>query len=208
MFTGLIQKNARVVSTKSEDGMRLVSIEKPSSWALALGGSVSIDGICATVVRRSTKHFDVEFMPETLRKTTAGGFERGTVVNLELPMRFGDKVDGHFVQGHIDGTGRVESMEKEGASRLLTIRVPAGIASSIALRGSAAINGVSLTVARRHGPHVSFALIPHTIRNTNLGLLKKGHSVNIETDRGKPVASKKRGGTVKRHATKKERKKR
>src|SRR3990167_4496246 len=76
MFTGLIQKNARVVSARAEDGMRRVSIEKPSSWTLALGGSVSIDGICATVVQHSAKRFDVEFMPETLRKTTAGGFKR------------------------------------------------------------------------------------------------------------------------------------
>ena len=208
MFTGLIQKNARVISAKSEDGMRRVSIEKPSSWTLALGGSVSIDGICATVVQRSAKRFDVEFMPETLRKTTAGGFERGSFVNLELPMRYGATVDGHFVQGHIDGTGRVESIEKDGASRLVTIRVPAKLASTIALHGSAAINGVSLTVARRHGPHVTFALIPHTIRHTNLGLLKKGSDVNIEADKGKPVATEERGGRVKRHAAKKTKRKR
>jgi len=208
MFTGLIQKTARVASVTAEDGMRRVSIEKPRAWTLALGGSVAIDGICATIVQRSTKRFDVEFIPETLRKTTAGGFEKGGIVNLELPMRYGATVDGHFVQGHIDGTGRVESIEKQGASRLVTIRVPAKLASSIALHGSAAINGVSLTVARRHGPHVVFALIPHTIKHTNLDLLKKGSDVNIEADKGKPVATEKRGGRVKRHAAKKTKRKR
>src|SRR3989344_4446068 len=149
MFTGIVQKTARIKSARMQSGVQVVQIEKPRTCQLVRGGSVAIDGICATVVELSSRDFAVEFMPETLRKTTARSFEKGSRVNLELPMRFGDRVEGHFVQGHIDATGLVESIEKEGASTLVTIRVPGKLASLITLHGSAAINGTSLTVARR-----------------------------------------------------------
>lgn len=182
MFTGIIQATGKVERSSEKSGIRRVAIRRPAGWRLSLGQSISVDGICSTVVARAVKHFEVEYMPETLRKTTAGSFDRGTLLNLERSLGLKDFVDGHLVQGHVDGKGVVTKIEDEGASRLISVKVPADLKRFIAARGSIAVNGVSLTVARVRGTTFTVALIPHTLKATNLGLLTKGSEVNIETD--------------------------
>lgn len=161
---------------------RTVSITKPASWTLKKGQSVNVDGICSTVVRFTATSFTVDYMPETQRITTAGSFVKGRLVNLERSLKYGDRMDGHVVQGHVEVRGRVVALTNEGKSRLLSVRFSAGIARFAYARGSIALNGVSLTVARKHGPTVTVALVPHTLAHTTFKHLSVGDEVNVETD--------------------------
>lgn len=182
MFAGIIEKRSKVLSAEMHGALMRVRVEKPRSWKLVLGQSIDIDGICSTVVKFSQNSFEVEFMPETLSKTTASNFQKGRAVNLERSLKYGQRIDGHPVQGHVDLTAPLREVQEKGKSKELTFKLPARAARSVALHGSIAINGVSLTVARKHGPNVTVALIPHTLTHTNLGTLQLGDSVNIETD--------------------------
>lgn len=162
--------------------MKRVRIEKPRGWALALGQSVDVDGICSTVMECSATSFEVEYMPTTLEKTTASRFRKGNVVNLERSLTYGQRIDGHPVQGHVDTSAPVQQIQIVGRSRMITVRLRATLARQTVLHGSIAINGVSLTIAKKHGPNITVALIPHTLRTTNLGHLKEGDPVNVELD--------------------------
>lgn len=182
MFTGIIEATGKVKAAKSVRGNRVLEIGKPRAWKLANGQSVSVDGICSTVVSSTPDTFRVEYMPETLKKTTAGGFLRGTRVNLERSLTLEKFVDGHLVLGHVDGKARVVGAVDNSNGYLLTISLPAEISDYIALHGSFALNGVSLTVARKGARTATVALIPHTLSHTNLGSLKKGDYANLEID--------------------------
>lgn len=183
MFTGIIEKRTRILSVEKKGGMVRVRVSKPSAWKLKDGQSVSIDGICSTVVSHRAASFDVEFMPETIQKTTAGDFSRGRAVNLERSLVYGRRIDGHLVQGHVDAALPVREVRALGKSREITFKPKAAVARAIALHGSVAINGVSLTVAKKHGPNFTVALIPHTLAHTNLGTLQAGDLANVELDR-------------------------
>lgn len=182
MFTGIIERTAIVRGTETRGRMKVVTLAKPASWKLKKGQSVSVSGICSTVVASTSTSFTVEYMPETLRTTIAGTYIKGRVVNLERSLKYGERMDGHFVQGHIEGTARVAEKKKEGRSTLLTLRFPAILARYALARGSVTLDGVALTVAKRHGPRVSVALVPHTQSHTTLGKIKIGEQVNVETD--------------------------
>lgn len=182
MFTGLIEAKGKIRAAREKDGARLITVSHPRDWKLGVGGSIAVDGVCLTVTKRAPGSFSAELMPETLRKTTGASWKAGRIVNLERPLSFGSRLDGHLVQGHVEARARVMRIAKEGASRLLTLRLPAALAKNVALHGSLAINGVALTVARARGSLVTLALIPHTLSRTNLGLLAAGDEVNIETD--------------------------
>jgi riboflavin synthase len=182
MFAGIIEARGRVKATETKNKMRRVRIEAPRSWKLQLGASVNVDGICSTVVKKGNGFFDVAYMPETLSKTTAGSFTRGVLVNLERSLKYGQRIDGHPVQGHVDCAAQIRDIKKRGASRELTIKPSASLARNAVLHGSIAINGVSLTIAKKHGPNITVALIPHTLKHTNLGMLKVGDAVNVEFD--------------------------
>ena len=182
MFTGIIETTSVVRNTAQKKRIREVTFAKPTSWKLKEGQSVNVNGICSTVVESSTKEFVVEYMPETLRKTTARSYVKGMKVNLERSLKRGDRMDGHVVQGHVDGTATVETRKKEGRSLLLTVRVKGAAAKYIVPGGSIALDGVSLTIAKRHGPHVTVALVPHTLTKTTLGNLKVGDTMNVESD--------------------------
>lgn len=182
MFTGIIQAQARVKAVSKAKKIGLVRIEVPRRWKVSLGASVNVDGICSTVVKKGKGFFDIEYMPETLSKTTAGRHTRGTLVNLERSLKYGDRVDGHFVQGHVDCTTTIRELVRNGSSVELTIKPAAKLARGATLHGSIAINGVSLTIARKHGPNITVALIPYSLKHTNLGALKKGDVVNVEFD--------------------------
>jgi riboflavin synthase len=182
MFTGIITATAKVKDAKRTGDNVRVAIEKPKDWKLTLGESVSIDGICSTVVAKDAKAFAVEYMPETLKKTTAGGFAKGTTRNLERSLTLNTLIDGHLVQGHVDARAKVVKIEEGKTGHLISFIIPQPLLPYIAEHGSVAINGVSLTVARRKGKTATVALIPHTLAHTNLGELKKGDDVNMEAD--------------------------
>jgi riboflavin synthase len=182
MFTGIIQAQSPVVAVSVSGKVRRVSVQKPARWKLVRGESISIDGICSTVENTASRSFFVSYMPETLKKTTAGSFAQGYIVNLERALKLGDRLGGHLVHGHVDARGTVVSVDKEGRSRLLTVRIPGVFTPFVERHGSIALNGVSLTVARKRGNTITVALIPYTLSHTNLGALAKGDEVNIETD--------------------------
>lgn len=182
MFAGIVEKKARVMTAKKDGPILRVRIATPRGWKLSLGQSVDIDGVCSTVVRTARATFDVEYMPETIKKTTVGGFMEGRAVNLERSLKYGARIDGHPVQGHVDACVPVRDVKVRGKSKEITVKPHAAIARAAVLHGSIAINGVSLTIARRHGPNITVALIPHTLRTTNLGEVKAGDVVNVEID--------------------------
>lgn len=181
MFTGIIEAKARILDAKKKRGL-CVSIEKPKGWKLTEGQSISIDGICTTVEVITRSAFSATYMPETLRVSTAGSFKEGSVVNLERSLKVGDRLDGHFVQGHVDAIGVIKSVRSLGSSREITIVIPRTLMRLVAHKGSITVNGVSLTVAARTRDLFTIALIPHTLTHTTLGELVKGDEVNIETD--------------------------
>lgn len=181
MFTGIIQKKATIASIEERDSNRLVQIRAPR-WKLPLGASIAVDGICSTVVRAGRGIISVEYMPETLQRSTAKSFTRGCVVNLERSLVYGAPIDGHFVQGHVDGEGVITKVFSRARAHEITIRIPRALTQFVASKGSISVNGVALTVARVHGPLAMVALVPYTISHTNLGGLVKGNRVNIEVD--------------------------
>lgn len=182
MFSGITQAVAPVAAASVRQRCRIVRIQTPRGWKLSLGQSVMTDGICTTVARKGKGYFEVEYMPETLSKTTANSFDTGTLLNLERSLKLSDFVDGHFVAGHVDATARVVSAKVTGASRVITIELPKGLRRFVAARGSIAISGVSLTVAHKSGRTITVALVPYTLAHTNLHQLKKGDAVNLEAD--------------------------
>jgi riboflavin synthase len=192
MFTGIIQATARVKAVEEARKILRVRIEAPRAWKFPLGASIDVDGICSTVVKKGSDFFDVEYMPETLSKTTAASFKAGRLVNLERSLKFGDRIDGHPVQGHVDCAAPVTMITNKGASREMTVKPNAKLARQATLHGSIAINGVSLTIARKHGPNVTVALIPYTLKHTSLGTLKKGDLVNVEFDHSRAYLDKAR----------------
>lgn len=203
MFTGIIQKTAPIQNISSKEGVRVVRIPLPRGWKLKEGESVSVNGICSTVSKIAKSYFEVEYMPETISKTTAGLFGKGEVVNLEQSLIYGEKVHGHFVQGHIDTTAKVISVEKAKGKHLITISCPKSIKALVALHGSVSINGVSLTVARRTNTAFTVALVPHTLKTTTLGKLSKNDLVNVETDLFmRSLSAKTKYGKVAPHAKK------
>lgn len=182
MFTGIIQDQTAVLSVKPCDGSLGVRFEKPHGWKLTRGQSIAIDGVCSTVMALDEDSFEVEYMPETRKKTTVDGFVRGRRVNLERSLSLRDFIDGHLVQGHIDARGRVSRLVNEGTNRTITVTVPDKLMRFIAPRGSVAVNGVSLTVASTTAKSFTVALIPYTLQHTNLGTLEAKDAVNIEVD--------------------------
>src|SRR5579871_5122947 len=157
MFSGIVQTTGRVKSVEEKKKIQRVRIEAPRSWKLALGASINVDGICSTVVKKGIGYFDVEYMPETLSKTTAISFAKGRSVNLERSLKFGDRIDGHPVQGHVDCAAPVRQIARKGGSRELTVKPTGKLVRAAVLHGSIAINGVSLTIAKKHGPNVTVA---------------------------------------------------
>lgn len=183
MFTGIIQRKVKVLSLKRDKENLLSSIARPKGWKLALGQSIAIDGVCSTVVRFNAKSFDVCWMPETVQKTTVGGLEKGSMVNLEHSLTLKDFVDGHIVQGHVDARGVIKEIEREGVAGVrFFVQVPLDLVRFIAQKGSIAMNGVSLTVVDVKKDIFEVALIPYTLEHTNLGELSSGDEVNIEVD--------------------------
>lgn len=181
MFTGIIKKVAKVSAVKKSDSL-FVSIEKPRGWKISPSESIAIDGVCSTVKKIDVKTFEVEYMPETLKKTTVGNLKKGALVNLERSLLATDFLDGHIVQGHVDTQGSVKEIKKVKQSKVIKIQLPKKFMKYVAEKGSISVNGVSLTVVATGMNWFSVSLVSYTLDNTNLGNLKVGDAVNIETD--------------------------
>ncbi len=182
MFTGIVQKTSVVKDAKRIGSSLQAEVAIPAGWKLSNGQSIAIDGVCVTVTGAKRGTFSFECMPVTLKKTTARVWEKGRVVNLERALRQKDLLDGHLIQGHVEGRGRIAKVTEDGRSKHVTIALPASLIRSVSLHGSIAINGVSLTVSHTRGSAVTLSLIPYTLAHTNLGSLAKGDEVNVETD--------------------------
>lgn len=182
MFTGIVRATAEIKKVEKRGANRAVSIAMPRGWKLPSGASVSVDGICSTVVRSRRGMFEVDYMPETLKLTTAADFKPGRIVNLELSLHLGDALDGHFVLGHVDEVADVARIIASGGAHEVTFRIPKELQKFVAHKGSITVNGVALTVARMKKGECTVALIPYTLKHTNLGTLRKGDRVNIEVD--------------------------
>jgi len=182
MFTGIIKSLGKVKDVSAKGESIELWIEKPAGWKIKAGDSISVDGICSTVKRLRGNAFEVEYMPETIKKTTAGLFRKGTQVNLEPSLRANDRLDGHLVQGHVDMAGNIKEIRKIGNSVILKIGFPKQYRKFIAEKGSIAANGVSLTIVAVGRDWFTVSLVSYTLRHTNLQNLKKGDKVNIEVD--------------------------
>lgn len=182
MFTGLIE-NLGSVRTREQtaDGAVLV-IESPFADGLGQGDSVAVNGVCLTARDPGEGAFRADVMNESLERSSLGQLQPGDAVNLELPLAVGDRLDGHIVQGHVDGTGEVASFEAAGFARVLRVALPGDIARYVVEKGSIAIDGVSLTVSGVGDDWLEVSLIPETLERTTLGSLAPGRRVNLEVD--------------------------
>lgn len=183
MFSGIVQSVGRIASLERASAGRRIRIRgRLPGGSPRRGESVSVDGVCLTVEARARGGFEATAVPETLRLTSLGRLRPGARVNLERALRYGEPVGGHLVQGHVDGVGRVRAWKEGRGERRLAIAAPPAVRRDIVMKGSVAVNGVSLTVAglRRDGFEV--ALVPHTLAATNLGGLRAGDPVNLEVD--------------------------
>jgi len=188
MFTGIVQATGRIVAVEELGLGRRLRVEAPGLDLadVKIGDSIAVDGACMTVTAKDATSFSFDVSAESLSRTS--GLDRHGQVNLERSMRVGDRIDGHLVSGHVDGTGTVAVFEQRGESWLLVVEAPAEIARYLAFKGSVAVNGVSLTVNRVEdlgqggGARFWINLIPHTISVTTLGRLHPGARVNLEVD--------------------------
>ncbi len=182
MFSGIIQSTIKAGKIEKKDKSMILSFPIPKEWELKVGESINIDGVCSTITEIKNKSFSVFYMPETVKKTSLAALPKDHIFNLERSLTLSDLVGGHLVSGHVDTTGIVQSMIKEGGSVVLHFILPEAFARYLIYKGSVAINGVSLTVISANNKGFSISLIPHTLSHTNLGKLKRGDSVNIEVD--------------------------
>jgi riboflavin synthase len=185
MFTGIIEEVGTVTTIRTEGEKRRLAIACSKLLPeIKIGDSVSVSGICLTVVEIGETSFAADLAQETLVRTSLARLRPGALVNLELPMRANGRFDGHIVQGHIDGTGTVISLAPtpEGNDYVLTINVPSELTRYIVAKGSLSIEGISLTVAAIERTEVRIAIIPHTAEVTNLKSLAPGSPVNLEVD--------------------------
>ncbi len=183
MFTGLVKERGRVAAIEGgADGVRLRVVAPETSAAAAVGDSVAVGGVCLTVVSVADGELAFDAVPETMRRTALGRLRDGATVNLEPALRAGEPLGGHAVQGHVDGVGRVRTVEPEGEGRRVWLDVPQELLRYLVEKGSIAVDGVSLTVAALDDDGFAVALIPHTLAVTTLGELEAGDDVNLEVD--------------------------
>lgn len=185
MFTGIIEAMGTVDSVDDVDGARRIRISTPVDYlsGVSPGDSIAVDGACLTPVRIEGALFEVEAVLSTLERTAASRYSAGSRVNLERAMVLGGRLDGHLVQGHVDGLGSLIDVDVQGETRFVTVSVPVDVWNQTILHGSIALNGISLTVNGLTPPdRVQVAIIPHTWTYTNLAQLRSGDPLNVEGD--------------------------
>lgn len=183
MFTGLIEELGKVQSlTGAGESYRLTVGAKKVLQDLAIGDSVAVNGACLTVVAKTDNAFTVDVMPETARHTVIGALHVGEGVNLERTLRFGDRLEGHLVAGHVEGVGRILHRQEDGNAVVFRIGCDKSLTHYIIEKGSVAVDGISLTVTATEENSFSVSVIPHTAAVTTLGFKRVGDKVNVETD--------------------------
>jgi riboflavin synthase len=190
LFTGLIQETGEITSVEKLPvpgggaGTRITVSALRLSPELAVGDSIAVSGVCLTAVNIRNRQFSADLAQETLQRTSLGQLHKGSLVNLELPARAQDRLGGHIVQGHVDGTGSLLGLEKiqGGEDWRLKLKIPDGLAKYVVPQGSITVEGISLTIASIDRDQVEIAIIPHTYQATNLHSLRRGDLVNIEVD--------------------------
>ncbi|HET7760511.1 MAG TPA: riboflavin synthase [Gaiellaceae bacterium] len=183
MFTGIVRERGRVVvAERNGNGLRL-RVEAPETAAAAEpGDSVAVAGCCLTVTSATDGALAFDAVPETVARTNLGRLTTGADVNLEPALRAGEPFGGHFVQGHVDGTARVERLEPEGEGARVTLELPPGLLRYCVEKGSIAVDGVSLTIAALRDDGIEIALVPFTLEHTTLGTSAPGNELNVEVD--------------------------
>ena len=179
MFTGIVEE-VGVVAKISDNGMTVRATKVTED--LKLGDSIAVNGTCLTAVSFDRTEFSVDLSPETMRRTSLGQLSVGGPVNLERALLASDRMGGHIVQGHVDGTGRIMSTKRDGDSTIFRIRVPKRLNRYIVEKGFVAVDGISLTVVKIGASSFTLAVIPYTLANTNLAALSVGDRVNLEAD--------------------------
>jgi riboflavin synthase len=185
MFTGIIEEVGRVTGISKQGGSRRLSVSASDvTRELKKGDSVAVSGVCLTAVEITHNSFSADLAEETWNRTSFSRVKKNALVNLELPMRADGRFGGHIVQGHVDGTGKFLGLDRipDAEDYWLRIEIPPELARYVIFKGSLCIEGMSLTVAEIEGTRVTAAIIPHTVKMTNLQSLKKGDPVNLEAD--------------------------
>jgi riboflavin synthase len=185
MFTGIIEEVGRVIGIAQENGNRRITVAATQlNKELKQGDSISVSGVCLTALEITGESFAADLADETWKRTSFSRIKKGAQVNLELPMRADGRFGGHIVQGHVDGTGKFLGLDRVGGADdyWLRIEIPSERVRYVIFKGSLSIEGISLTVAKIEGTEVTAAIIPHTVKMTNLNSLKAGDPVNLEVD--------------------------
>ena len=182
MFTGLVQGLGRISERRnSADGVRL-TVETELAGELQPGDSIAVNGVCVTATEVTAGAFSAQLMNETASRTSLASAQPGSEVNLELPLRAGERLGGHVVQGHVDGLGTIRDVREDGFARRVEIEAPLELMRYVVEKGSVAVDGISLTVAELDDQSFTVSLIPETLQRTNLGNASPGRNVNLEVD--------------------------
>jgi len=183
VFTGLIEGVGKILALQSEKGGLLIEVSSPFSLKnTQIGDSIAVDGVCLTVINKKENSFKAQISPETLSKTTFKYKKIGDPVNLERALKLGDRLGGHLVSGHVDGIGKISSINPIENFYRFIIEVPENLAIYLVKKGSIAIDGISLTINDCKNNNIELMIIPHTLKMTTLGFKKTGDLVNIEID--------------------------
>ena len=183
MFTGLVEDLGEVIAVNAGDDGATITLSTPLAQELGEGDSIAVNGVCLTAVGLCKgERFGADVMHETLRRSSLGAVQPGSTVNLELPLRPTDRLGGHIVQGHVDGLGVVAGLRDDGFARVVTIEAGPDLLRYVVEKGSIAVDGISLTVARIDGTSFDVSLIPETLERTTLGSAETGTVVNLEAD--------------------------
>jgi riboflavin synthase alpha subunit len=183
VFTGIVRELGRIVSAEAGGGGLALVVEAPQTAAdLGTGDSISVNGVCLTAEEVADGRVTLHAVPETLARSTFGDLAAGDAVNLEPALRAGEPLGGHYVQGHVDAVGRIQSVEAEGDGLRVFVEAPPDVLRYLVEKGSVTIDGVSLTVAELSENAFAVTLVPHTLEATTLSALQPGRKVNLEVD--------------------------
>jgi riboflavin synthase len=189
MFTGLVEAVGELIERSDTPAGYRLRIRTRLAAELALGDSLAVNGVCLTIIERTSDEIAADVGPETARVTTLGTLAPGAAINLERPLRADGRFGGHFVQGHVDAVGRVENLRPDGEFLWVTVTFPPDLALLLVSKGSVAVDGISLTVATLTGDRFDVQIVPFTLEHTNIARMRPRDPVNLECDMvGKYVA--------------------